>query len=123
MTIYIPALIVADHTAASAFADVNLVNGRSGGDPLPFCDKLFDHYPLNRGVNVGGAGIGADLTGYVDPSGIGTGDHKGEKKQAESCRESKRNAGKEERPATPFHFPIIDRFLAKHRTTSLKSEG
>ncbi len=71
--------------------------------------------------------LGANFAGHVDSSGIGTGDHKGEKsnekKQAESCCEPKRNAGKEERLATPFHFLIIDRFLAKHRTTSLKSEG
>lgn len=118
LAIDIPALVVAEHTATGTLADVDLVNRGTGGNHLPFGDELFDHYPLDGGIDIGGPRISADLTGHVDPPGIGAGDGEGEKsneeKQAEPRREPKGNAGKEERPATPFHFLIIDRFLAKH---------
>lgn len=45
LAIDVPTLVVADDTAMSTLADVDLVNGRAGGDHLPFGDKLFDHHP------------------------------------------------------------------------------
>lgn len=97
LAIDIPALIVADHTATGTLADVDLVNGGTSGNHLPFGDELLDHYPLDGGINVGGARISADLTGHVDPPGIGTGDREGEKgdeeKQAEPCRAPNGNTG------------------------------
>ncbi len=44
LAIDVPTLVVADDTAMSTLADVDLVNGRAGSDHLPFGDKLFDHH-------------------------------------------------------------------------------
>lgn len=44
LVIDIPPLVIADHPATGAFADVNLVNGRAGSDHLPFGDEFFDHH-------------------------------------------------------------------------------
>ncbi|GAA0363228.1 hypothetical protein GCM10009132_10180 [Serratia ureilytica] len=79
MAIDIPALVVTDHTAAGALADVDLINGSTNSDDLPLGDELFDNYALNAGIDVGGAWVGADLAGHVDPPSIVTGDNKSEK--------------------------------------------
>ena len=75
LAIDIPLLVIADYPAAGALTDIYLINGGASGDHLPFGDKLFDDYPLDGRIDVGGTGIGADLTGHVGSPGIGTDDN------------------------------------------------
>lgn len=84
LTIDILALIVADYTAAGAFADVDLVDGVADSDHLPFGDELFDHHTLDAGINVGRSRIGAYFAGHIDPPGIGASDN-----ECEKCDEKK----------------------------------
>ena len=56
LVIDIPPLVIADHPATGAFADVNLVNGRAGSDHLPFGDEFLTttHGRRNRHWRHGG---------------------------------------------------------------------
>ena len=47
LAIDILSLVFANYSAASTFADVNLINGHTGADYLSYSDILFDHHPLD----------------------------------------------------------------------------
>jgi len=97
LVINIPALVIADHAATGALANIYLIDEITCIHNLSLCEKLFGHNTLNSRINVGSAWIATDFAGHIEPSGIGAGNRKGEKcgekKQAKSCCKPKRDTG------------------------------